>query len=228
MPKACCFRLTRSRRASAVAMALLAASALSIALSSTGTMAQQDLPQDDPARVYCNTTISLEKRLQLDRWAKPSECSRPTRARVTDWFLGYACVSEAGTHSCRAFVPRPGSRALDTAKGFRCIDLSFTLMEAGEFTVHRMREWATTPSSCNWDPNLGLLATEIDFDNSEICAAGACISVQRLTGIGRARLKYLIMSAFRGSDLTSAPAFGTRPPSSSEPSTVSFARNAAR
>jgi hypothetical protein len=117
---------------------------------------------------------------------------------------------------------------LDTAKGFRCIDLGFTLIETGEFTVHHMREWATAPSSCDWNPTLGLLAAEIDFDNSEVCAAGSCLSVQRLTGIGKARLKYLIMSAFRESDRTSAPSFGTRHSSSLEQPTLSLARNRAR
>lgn len=158
----CCFRPCQPRRSSGAVKAVLAASTLAIVLNATSATAQQALAQDSPALVHCDTTISLEKRLQLDRWAKPGECSRSIRARVTDWFLGYACVSKAGIGSCRAFVPMPGSRALNTAKGFRCIDLSFTLIEAGEFAVHHMREWATARSSCDWDPNLGLLATEID------------------------------------------------------------------
>ncbi|NJO31875.1 MAG: hypothetical protein HC869_00795 [Rhodospirillales bacterium] len=112
---------------------------------------------------------------------------------------------EAGIDSCRSFVPRPGSRTLDTAKGFRCLELSLTMDFEGEYHVHRLREWATAPTDCEWDPNLGLLATEVDFDESQVCAAGACIPFQRLTGIGKARLRYLVLSAFRENGVTSAP-----------------------
>lgn len=66
----CCFRLCQPRRASGAATALLAASTLGIVLNATSATAQQALAQDHPALVHCDTTISLEKRLQLDRWAK--------------------------------------------------------------------------------------------------------------------------------------------------------------
>jgi hypothetical protein len=155
--------------------------------------------------MQCAPIVSLEKRLHMERWAPNGECNRPTRARITDFFLGYSCLTEAGNDSCRAFVPRPGSRDLDTAKGFRCLELSLTFDGDGGYHVNRLREWATMPADCEWDRNLGLLATEVDFDESQVCAAGACIPFQRLTGIGKARLKYLVISAFRENGVTSVP-----------------------
>ena len=68
-------------RASGAAIAMLAASTLAIILNVTSVAAQQTLAQDNLTLVRCDTTIRLEKRLQLDRWAKPGECSRANRAR---------------------------------------------------------------------------------------------------------------------------------------------------
>lgn len=186
-------------------VAAMAVAAIALGLTAAHVSAQIMSPQRDSELAQCETITSLEKRLQLERWAPRGECDRPTRARITDNFLGYSCLTEGGIDSCRAFVPKPGSRNLDTAKGFRCLDLSMTLTSEGDFLVHRLREWATTPTECEWDPNLGLLATEVDFDANQVCAAGACIPFQQLTGIGKARLKHLVISAFRENGVTSAP-----------------------
>ena len=111
-----------------------------------------------------------------------------------------------------AKAPKP---CLKLAKGFRCIDLSFTLIEAGEFTVHRMHEWATAASSCDWNPALGLLAPEIDIDNSEVCAAGFCMFGSTPDGNNRQGAAQVSdHERFPESDLTSAPSFGTRHASS--------------
>lgn len=188
----------------------MAIGGLTTAFNGTNATAEPLSVQPSHELVQCEPIVSLEKRLHMRRWAPNGECDRPTRATITDFFLGYSCVMEAGIESCRSFVPRPGSRALDTAKGFRCLELSLTMDFGGEYHVHRLREWATAPTECEWDPNLGLLASEVDFDEAQVCAAGACIPFQRLTGIGKARLKYLVLSAFRENGVTSAPDLGPK------------------
>jgi hypothetical protein len=96
----------------------------------------------------------------------------------------------------------------------------------GDYHVHRLREWATAPTECEWDPNQGLLATEVDFDENQVCAAGACIPFQQLSVIGKARLKYLVMSAFRENGVTTAPHLGG--PSSSVAFATGFGKSSAR
>lgn len=196
------------------ALTYMAIGGLTISFGETNAIAEPLSVQPSRALVQCEPIVSLEKRLHMMRWAPNGECDRPTRAAITDFFLGYSCVMEAGIDSCRSFVPRPGSRAFDTSKGFRCLELSLTMNFEGEYHVHRLREWATVPTTCEWDPNLGLLATEVDFEESQVCAASACISFQRLSSIGKARLRYLVLSAFRENGVTSAPDIGPRSASS--------------
>lgn len=209
------------------ALAGMTVGALALALNAATATAQPASPQLGSDLMQCEPIVSLEKRLHMERWAPNGECNRPTRARITDHYLGYSCVMQGGIDSCRAFVPRPGSRDLDTAKGFRCLELSLTIDRGGEYHVHRLREWATTSTECEWDPNLGLLATEVDFDESHVCAAGACIPFQQLSGIGKARLKYLVISAFKENGVTSVPNLEPRMASSSAPKAF-FTRKASR
>jgi hypothetical protein len=61
-----------------------------------------------------------------------------------------------------------------------------------------MREWiADQPKQCDWDPNLRTLAVDIDFGNSQVCISGLCLPSQRLSIIGKLRLRQLIERAFR-------------------------------
>ena len=186
-------------RCGSVAARLLVA-ALAIGSVAHVLSAQQLLPSQETALTRCTSTFSLEKRLVLEQWAGPAGCDRPVRSRVTDQFLGFTCVSEADVEVCRSFVPGAQSRAFDTAQAFRCVDLALTDVN-GAIAILRMREWAAAPQQCNWDPGLGLLAMEVDFENRQICAAASCISVDRLTAIGKVRLMRLVTSALQGLDL---------------------------
>jgi hypothetical protein len=44
---------------------------------------------------------------------------------------------------------------------------------------------------------------EVDFERSLVCAATLCMPVERLTVIGKLRLKQLLESAFRDLDMMS-------------------------
>jgi hypothetical protein len=152
--------------------------------------------------------ISLEKRLIMERWARHGTCDRPVRARFTDRFLAYTCTTEGATDRCYAFVPGLDSGAFDTSQVFRCVDVALTEATDGTVSVSRMREWAAAPKQCNWDPAAGILATEIDFDSGQVCVGATCMAVDRLTTIGKVRLRHLVTSAFRELDLM-AQAKGT-------------------
>jgi hypothetical protein len=214
------------RRHADAALALVAFWGLALTLDTTMAIAGPPSSPTQQDLVQCEPIVSFEKRLRLERWSPASDCDRPTKARITDFFLGYSCVVEEGIDACRSFIPGPGSRDLDTAKGFRCLELSLTMDFDGDYHVHRLREWATAPTECEWDPNKGLLATEVDFDESQVCAAGACIPFQQLSGIGKARLKYLVLSAFRNNGVTTSPDQG--PPASSVAFETRFAKRPAR
>lgn len=147
--------------------------------------------------VQCRSTISLDKRLVMEQWALPGGCDRPIRTRVTDRFLGFTCLERSAEFSvCRSYLPGIDSKAFDTAKSFRCVDLGLTDQE-GVVVVSRMREWAAEPKQCDWDPYAGVLAMELDFDNGQVCVAALCMAVDRLSAIGKIRLKELVASAFR-------------------------------
>ena len=132
------------------------------------------------------------------------------RTRVIDRYLGYACIEEQSqVATCRAYIPGPDSRAFDTAGIFRCVHLGVTPSEDG-VAVSRLREWATPQKSCDWSPNLQLLAMEVDFDNGQVCVAALCMSVDRLSVVGKSRLQLLIEKAFRELDLV-GEMIGPRP-----------------
>ena len=159
------------------------------------------LPPARPAlaqeAVQCTSLVSMDKRLIMEQWALSGQCAMPTRTRVTDRFLGFTCVGQSGeAEYCRSFVPTLESRAFDTAKHFRCVDLGLT-GSPEEAWVSRMREWSATPNQCEWDPFQNLLASEMDFDNGQICLSAFCMPMQQLSAIGKVRLKYLVDSAFR-------------------------------
>jgi len=146
----------------------------------------------------CPTLTSADQRLLMEQWAPAGNCRSPTRTRVIDRFLGYSCLEEKpGNPKCRAYVPGPESRAFDTAKHYRCIDLNVTASDEG-IIITQMREWiADQPRQCDWDPNLSTLAVDIDFGNSQVCISGLCLPTQRLSIIGKLRLRQLIERAFR-------------------------------
>jgi hypothetical protein len=156
----------------------------------------------DADLVDCGSTFSLEKRLLMQQWSAPGQCAQPVRTRVTDRFLGFTCV-ERGTEAavCRSYLPVADSRAYDSAQFFRCVDLGLTGSDDG-VAINRIREWTAPRDRCNWDPGAGVLALEVDFDRSLVCVATLCMPVDRLSVIGKLRLKHLLESAFRDLDLT--------------------------
>ena len=156
----------------------------------------------DGSLVQCTSLVSFDKRLRLQQWAVSGQCSRPVGTRVTDHFLGYTCLqSSPEVIRCRSFVPRLDSRALDTAKGFRCVEVSVT-GDDGDVAVSRLREWSSAPKQCEWDPYADVLAMEVDFEHSQVCLAAFCLPIDRLSVIGATRLRRLITSAFEELHLT--------------------------
>jgi hypothetical protein len=113
--------------------------------------------------VDCGSTLSFDARLRMQQWAAPGGCAQPVRTRVTDRFLGFTCV-ENGTDAavCRSYFPGSDSRAYDTAKFFRCVELGLTGSAEG-VAIGRIREWAAAKDHCDWDPSAGVLAMEVDF-----------------------------------------------------------------
>lgn len=145
--------------------------------------------------VQCESIVSLEQRLTMERWARPGGCERPLRARFTDRFLGFACTTADPADRCHAFLPGRDSGAFDTSQVYRCVDVALT--EGDGVRVSRLREWAGTPTQCDWDRAMGTLAMEVDFDNDQVCVGASCMAVDRLTPIGKARLRRLVTSALR-------------------------------
>ena len=176
--------------------------------SSAGINTVQAQQAEHLALVECHSTISLDKRLVMEQWALPGGCDRPIRTRVTDRFLGFACLERSAEFSvCRSYLPGVDSKAFDTGKSFRCVDLGLTDQDG--VVVSRMREWAAEPKQCDWDPYAGVIAMEVDFDNGQVCVAALCMAVDRLSAIGKTRLRELVASAFRELGLT-AQAGGRR------------------
>lgn len=146
----------------------------------------------------CPTTVSREGRLMMEQWSASGDCSKPSRTRVVDRFLGFTCTEPVtGPARCRAYWPGEGSRAFDTTRHYRCIDVAVTASEEGT-RANRMREWiATQPKQCNWSPDLPVLAMEVDFDNGEVCLASFCVGARQLSPLGRLRLRHLVERALR-------------------------------
>ena len=163
----------------------------------------EDTPDAELAR--CNFIVSLDKRLLVEQWAMPGHCSRPMRTRMTDQFLGFTCFQlSSEINGCRPFIPRVDSRAFDTAKSFRCVDVAVMHGDGG-IEVNRLREWAAPPKQCEWDPKAGVLAMEVDFEHGQVCLAAFCIDINRLSAIGMTRLRHLITSALEELNLKAGP-----------------------
>jgi hypothetical protein len=166
------------------------------------TVARAQSP--DPL-VACPSILSADQRLLMEQWALRGGCERPVRTRVVDRFLGYTCTATGpASRNCRHFIPASGSWEFNTLKHFRCIDVALSASEEG-VSISHMREWvAPRPRQCDWDPNLNILATEIDFGHGQICIASLCIASERLSRIGQIRLRMLIERSLR--ELGLAPA----------------------
>jgi hypothetical protein len=151
--------------------------------------------------IQCPMTASLDHRLLMEQWALAGDCQRPVRSRVTDRFLGYTCHEQsAHTTACRSFLPGPASRVFDTSRHFRCFEIAVTASEAG-IVVNLVREWvAPEPRKCDWDPSINRLAMEVDLDNAQVCTAAMCLPIDRLSVIGKTRLRHLLEKAFREMD----------------------------
>jgi hypothetical protein len=157
---------------------------------------------DGQVTIACGEQVSRENRLVMQQWAAPGDCQKPLTTRVTDKFLGFTCLEVTPeVFHCRSFLPDPGSRAFDTAKYNRCIDIGVTYSEDG-VVITGMREWAGVQQTCEWDPSLQLLALEVDFIFRQVCIAGLCMAANRLSAIGRLRLRHAIATAFPELDLT--------------------------
>lgn len=177
---------------------VLAALSVCIAPKSSGA---EELSSKDRApvetEVQCALAISPDYRLTIERWAPTGECKRPVRTRVTDRFLGFACVKNAADRrTCRSFAPPLPIRALDAAGLFHCVEMFVTATDAG-IVVTRMRQWVASTKRCDWSPSLEAPVTEVDFGRSAICAGGLCIPADRLSTTGKVRLRRLVETGFR-------------------------------
>jgi hypothetical protein len=177
---------------------VLAALSVCIAPKSSGA---EELSSKDRApvetEVQCALAISPDYRLTIERWAPTGECKRPVRTRVTDRFLGFACLKNAaGRSTCRSFAPPLPSRALDAAGLFHCVEMFLTATDAG-IVVTRTRQWVASTKVCDWSPSLEAPVTEVDFGRSEICAGGICIPAYRISTTGKVRLRRLVETGFR-------------------------------
>jgi hypothetical protein len=119
------------------------------------------------------------------------------RTRVTDRFLGIACVEKSPDVTvCRAFVPPPDSRVFNTSRVFRCVDIALADTEQGA-VISRLAEWASPSKVCDWRETRNLLTMEVDLASGDVCVGGLCITAGRLSPIGKVRLRELIESALR-------------------------------
>ncbi len=145
----------------------------------------------------CASIVSLDGRLVMDQWARAGECARPVRTRVTDRFLGFTCLENTPHSSaCRSFAPPPGSAEFDTSRFFRCVDMAATDTDAG-IVVSRMKVWAAPSKECDWTRSVEVPVMEVDFQTGEVCAGGLCMFADRLSVVGKVRLRRLIGKAFR-------------------------------
>jgi hypothetical protein len=145
----------------------------------------------------CPVLKSPDQRLVFEQWARGGECAKPVRTRVTDRFLGYSCIDRNGTTTCRTFTPGSDSRAFDTSKHYRCLDVAIVPTDEG-VNVVGLREWAAPqPKQCDFDPNRNIVASELDFTSGQVCIAGLCVPLGRLSVIGQLRLRQLTEYAFR-------------------------------
>jgi hypothetical protein len=156
-----------------------------------------------PAGVNCPSTESQEHRLLMQQWAVDGNCRRPTVTRVLDKYLGFTCVEQTpGEATCRAFMPGPASAAFDTSKHFRCIDVDLTVSEGG-VVVSQLREWAAPkPRQCDYS-DVDILTAEVNFASAQVCVGALCMPIERLSTLGKFRLRRTIERAFRDLGLMS-------------------------
>jgi hypothetical protein len=153
--------------------------------------------------VACPTVVALNGRLVFEQWAETVACSRPVRTRATDRYLGFSCHEIIGQGSaCRSFVPPPDSRALDTSRRPHCVDVAFTLSDV-EMIITRIRMWEAETGQCVVSQAPEALAMEVDLTEGQVCAGGFCTPANRLSPIGRLRLRHLMVAVFK--DLETSP-----------------------
>jgi hypothetical protein len=145
----------------------------------------------------CTPVVSADQRLRKEKWAIDGHCDNPTRTRVTDRYLGFTCSKGLGAAAtCRLQPPAFDSKAFGRGRFQQCFDADVTSTEM-EFVVNRVREWVTAkPGKCEWDPDVNLLSVEMDLDNARVCREDQCISIIRLSVVGRLRLVRTILKAF--------------------------------
>jgi hypothetical protein len=161
------------------------------------TTSRAQAPAAESMQQACPSSVSLEGRLVIEQWTRGTDCERPAGTRTSDRFLGISCLEKSpDVTACRAFVPPPGSRAFNTAKVFRCVDIALADTEMGT-VISRMREWAAPSRVCDWTQAPEQLTMEVDFVRSQVCVGSSCIDVDRLSAIGKIRLRNLIESALR-------------------------------
>lgn len=153
--------------------------------------------QEPAGSVRCPPVESHEHRLLMQQWALDAGCRRPVRTRVFDRFLGFTCLeSTPGDSKCRAYAPGPASRDFDTAKHFRCIDVDLTIAEDGVI-VTQLREWAAPkPQQCDY-ADVDILTAEVNFASAQVCIGALCMPIERLSALGKLRLRQSIERAFR-------------------------------
>lgn len=147
----------------------------------------------------CPPVLSADNRLLTEQWSESEGCEKPVRTRVIDRFLGFTCSQGLfGTVACRAFLPAPGSRAFDTSRYFRCVDLGVADTEVG-VVVSRMREWVDFSKACDWSRSAELPAMEVDFARGVTCVnpGSLCFPAHLLSPIGKVRLRLSIEMALR-------------------------------
>jgi hypothetical protein len=180
-------------------------SAFALCASPVSSSAQEG-PTPRAALEACASIASLDGRLLMEQWAPAGECDRPVRTRVIDRFLGFTCVETIPEKTtCRSFAPPPGSEKFDTSRFFRCVAIAVTDTD-GVAVVSRMREWVAPPKECDWNRTIEVPSMEVDFERGEVCAGSLCMGFDRLSSIGRVRLKHLIKKAFQEFGIRTATA----------------------
>jgi hypothetical protein len=145
----------------------------------------------------CAVVVSPDQRLWVERWGAAGGCEGPTRTRVIDRFLGFVCLEDAAEkNSCRSFAPQLEDRALDASQFFHCVEMFVTNTEAA-IVITGMRQWVKSGKPCDWSPSLQAPVTEVNFERGEVCTSGLCIPSDRLSIIGKLRLRQLVATAFR-------------------------------
>jgi hypothetical protein len=160
-------------------------------LSITSAVAENGIP------TACTPVVSADQRLRMEQWAIDGHCASPVRTRVTDRYLGFTCSKGPDTAAtCRSQPPAFDSKAFRMGRFRQCFDAVVTSTEM-EFVVNRVREWVTAePGKCEWDPDVNLLSVEMDLENARVCIEDQCISITKLSVVGRLRLVRTILKAF--------------------------------